>query len=135
MIEATPAPVVTRARWARLVDEEYKAGTDSKVRGMSRCPRCRNRVDPTFTTHCPECGQTLVAGVDSMNVPSANPAQAADDQSDRRRVSLGGRRALRWTVRIVLLLVLVFGARICSSIDRLLDELPREAAIASHRAA
>jgi hypothetical protein len=102
---------------------------------MSRCPRCRNRVDPTFTTHCPECGQTLVAGVDSMNVPSANPAQAADDQSDRRRVSLGGRRAFTWIVRLLLLLVLVFGARICSYADRLLDELPREAAIASHRAA
>jgi hypothetical protein len=38
-------------------------------------------------------------------------------------------------VRIVLLLVLVFGTRICSSIDRLLEELPREAAIASHRVA
>jgi hypothetical protein len=117
------------------VNDETKPATDGKVSAMSRCPRCRNRVDPTFTTHCPECGQALVAGVDSMNVPSANPAQAADDQSDRRRVSLGGRRAFTWLVRIILLLMLVFGARICSYADRLLDQLPREAAIASHRAA
>lgn len=99
---------------------------------MSRCPRCRNRVDPTFTTHCPECGQALVAGVDSMNVPGSG---SVPTQGDRRSVSRGGRRAFTWMVRILLLLVLVFGARICSYADRLLEELPREAAVTFHRAA
>lgn len=74
----------------------------------------------------------MVAGVDSMNVPGAGTTRRGDD---RRSLSLGGRRLFTWMVRIVLLLVLVFGTRICSSIDRLLEELPREAAIASHRVA
>lgn len=90
---------------------------------MSRCPRCRERVDPTFTTHCPECGQTLVAGVQSMDIPH-NEIKQEDRGSARATVS---RRTVGWIVRVVFILLLVFGARICNAVGDLLDELPRDA--------
>jgi hypothetical protein len=39
---------------------------------VTRCPNCRVRVDPTFTTHCPECGTSLTPDVASMIVPGAD---------------------------------------------------------------
>ncbi len=89
---------------------------------MSRCPRCRSRVDPTFTTHCPECGQTLVAGVHSMDIPLSDPAGAGT--TPRRTLS---RRAWGRIFRVVLILVIVFGARFCSAITDIIEDLPREA--------
>lgn len=35
------------------------------------CPNCRAKVDPTFTTHCAECGTSVVSGVESMAVPGS----------------------------------------------------------------
>lgn len=89
---------------------------------MNRCPNCRSRVDPTFTTHCPECGQSLVAGVQSMDIPGA----------PRRRVraTLNFAGARRIIIALVILLW-VFGSQVCSQIGRILDELPREA-LAGH---
>jgi hypothetical protein len=40
---------------------------------VKSCPNCRAKVDPTFTTHCPECGTSLSPDVASMAVPGPTP--------------------------------------------------------------
>jgi hypothetical protein len=45
---------------------------------VKSCPTCKAKVDPTFTTHCPECGTGLTEGAQSMAVPAPMPADAAE---------------------------------------------------------
>lgn len=44
---------------------------------VTNCPNCRARVDPTFTTHCAECGTSLSPDVTSMTIPGAVGTHAA----------------------------------------------------------
>jgi hypothetical protein len=66
------------------------------------CPNCRAKVDPTFTTHCAECGTSVVSGVESMAIPGARTATTGQPS--------GFGRFMRGVAFRVLVAALVLGA-------------------------
>jgi hypothetical protein len=94
---------------------------------MTRCPNCKTRVDETFTFHCPECGTSVSAGVESMPVAEPvglderEPAYAGSSPLDPRppvppppvvRRPATGRFARNLGIRALVVVVLLGGGAI-----------------------
>ena len=97
---------------------------------MKSCRNCRTKFDPTFTLHCPECGASIDPSVDSMTVPTPEPASSsrpsdaaaesagpAGEALRRSGVGVGGRFVRRLGIRLVIALIAIGVGGVVSYFD------------------
>lgn len=85
---------------------------------MARCPKCRSKVDPEFSTHCPDCGASLHAEIDDLIDERAQPPKPAPLPT-RPQTGIPSERSTTVLAGVILIAVSIVavGARLISNAD------------------